>query len=125
MKNPAILNNSKINFKISGPNSQREIVFYGNNIGDPSSVPLKFDSFSDPASTTYQVSLSTDNVDPQSLYFITNQDYQPLFNSYYLQSDLKTNLKTNFNRQLNLFHQRNLILNVIYITLIVYLILAL
>ncbi|HBP51237.1 MAG: hypothetical protein US68_C0002G0039 [Candidatus Shapirobacteria bacterium GW2011_GWE1_38_10] len=118
MKNPRVTNNSKINFEITSPNSKRNIVFYGNNAGDPSSVPLKFSPFSDPAFTKYSVYLSTDNTDPESIYLITDQDSQPVFRSYYLQSDLKTNLRANAQRQLELIGQRNQIFNVIYLLLI-------
>lgn len=121
MKNPRISNNSKINFEITGPNSKRNIIFYGNNVGDPSSVPLKFSPFSDPPSTKYFVLLSTDNTDAESLYLITNQNQQPVYRSYYLQSNLKTNLRTNIERQFELFRQRSQIFNIIYLLLIFFL----
>lgn len=118
IKNPGVINNSQINFDITGPNSQRSIVFYGANVGDPSTVPLKFSPFSDPKSTKYIVSLTTNNTDHGSLYLITNDIYQPHFNSFYLRSDIRTNLKVNFQRQLDLFKQRSLIHSIIYFTTI-------
>lgn len=119
MKNPRISNNSEINFEIDGPNSKRNIVFYGNNVGDPSSVPLKFSPFSDPPSTKYIVSLNTENIKKEDLYLVTNESLQPVFKSFYLQSDIKINLRNNFNRQIELIKQRSLIHNVIYIILII------
>jgi hypothetical protein len=121
MKNPGVSNNSKINFEISSPTSQRNIVFYGNNVGDPSSVPLKFSPFFDPPSTTYSVSLSTDNTDTQALYLITNQNSDPIFRSYYLQTDFNTNLQSNIQRQFEIFKQRSSIHNLIYIFSIIFL----
>lgn len=119
LKNPMVLNNSKIIFKIIGPNSEREINFYGKNVGDPSSVPLKFTPFLDPPGTNYLVSLTTDNTDHSSLYLITDKNQQPVFNSFYSQSNIKNNIKYNLQRQLNLFQKRSQIHNIVYFSLII------
>ena len=118
MKNPRVLNDSLITFDIVGPNSEKSVVFYGDNVGDPSTVPLKFTPFSDSPLTKYEVTLSTNNTVHDSLYVIANKEMQPIFTSYYRQSDIKANLQSNLQRQISLFQHRSTTHNFIYISLI-------
>ena len=119
MKNPSILNNSRIDLDITGPSSQRSVVFYGANIGDPSTVPLKFSPFSDPPNTNYLVTLSTDNENNNGLYVITDSQGQVVFRSYYLKSNFYQNIIDNFKRQIELFSQRSPWHNFFYLFFII------
>jgi len=119
-KNPGLNNNSLITLNITGPTDQRTVVFYGSNLGDPSTVPLKFQPFIDRELSKYFVTLTTDSTDPYGLYLITNSDQQPVFKSYYLQPGFKSNLNINLNHQLDLFRQRNLLHNIFYIGSIIF-----
>ncbi len=114
MKNPNIDNNSKIYVKISGPTDSRQLTFSGSNVGDPATVPLKFLPFTDPPLTKYQVSLTTENTKSENLFIITNQNNLPVFKTFYQQTNFKSNLMFNINRQLDIIHNRNLIFNLIY-----------
>jgi len=88
-KNPSLANTSSIEFNISNSSSTKSLSFSGANIGDPSTVPLKFPEFNDPVGTKYTVTLTTLNVDPNSLYLVVNDQQQPVFKSYYHQTNFQ------------------------------------
>ena len=121
MKNPNVANNSKIFVNISSPNDSRQITFSGSNVGDPATVPLKFLPFNDTASTPYNVTITTDNLKTESLFVTTNQNNQPVFRTFYQQTNFKSNLQFNIQRQLQLIRQRDLITNILYFGLIIFL----
>lgn len=99
LKNPLISNISQISVDIISADQQRQLVFYGQNVGDPGTVPIKFPPFPSSSPTTYIVKLNTNNTDSQSLYLLTDASGNPLFESIYQQSNLYENLKSNFRYQ--------------------------
>lgn len=117
-KNPGILNNSHISFDINSPTSSRSIDFYGNNVGDPDNVPLKFFPFTDPKYTIYDITISTDNINHSSLYIITDINGTPIFTTYYSQTNFIYNIKQNFQNQFDLFFNRSIIHNIFYLGII-------
>lgn len=116
--NPGVLNNSRIVFDIKSSTSERSVVFHGNNIGHQSNIPLKFTPFNDPKNTKYQVSLTTDNTDHSNLYIIVNTSGQPIFTTYYSQTNFVYNLKQNIQNQLEVFFKRSIIHNTFYLAII-------
>jgi hypothetical protein len=119
LKNPNISNNSLITLDITSPTDSHSVAFYGQNIGDPSTVPLKFTPFTDEPGTTYEVALSTNNVSDTSLYAYTNDSNQPLFQSFYRQSNILKNIFTNIDYQLNQIFKRSIAHNMIYLLTII------
>lgn len=116
--NPGVLNNSRIIFDINSPTSNRSVVFYGNNIGDQSNIPLKFTPFTEPKNTIYQVSLTTENINHSSLYIVTDISGLPIFTTYYSQTNFVSNLKQNIQKQIESFSHRSTIHNTLYLGII-------
>jgi|GEM_PF-3883414 len=119
IKNPGIKNNSKIMLDIVSPNSERSMVIYGSNVGDPSTVLFKFPAFSEPPNTTYSIFLTTDNTVHDSLYLLTNSEKQPKFESFYKQSNFLSNIISNLKYQFNQIKNRSIIHSLAYFTLII------
>ena len=118
MKNPEIKNNSEINVQIVGPHDTRSVKFFGANVGDPSSIPIKFAPFSDSIGTKYSITLTTENENPQSLYIQTDDKEQPVFITYYQQSGFKDSFQYNINHQIELFKHRTISYNIVYLSII-------
>ena len=118
-KNPSLQDNSQITVDIHSPTKSRSIVFFGSNVGDPSQVPLKFDNFAEVANTPYTVTISSNNQVHDSLYLITSNQNQPLFQTYYSTHSFRQNLVSNLYHQYNLFQQRSLIHTIIYLLVLI------
>jgi hypothetical protein len=118
LKNPSLNNKSAITVDITGPNDSRSIVFSGSNVGDPSSVPLKFLPFSDKAGTSYTITLTTDNIVHDGLYVITDVSNNPLYETFYNTPNLKENLYSNYLRQAELMSKRSQIHSLVYLSLL-------
>lgn len=98
LKNPQILNNNLIHFKISSGTDEKVLSFSGSNIGDPSNLDLKFEPLSTKNQGIVQINISTNNPDPNSLYLLTDNRGQPVFISTYYQSGFTNRLEFNFHR---------------------------
>jgi len=118
LKNPNLANNSRIFVDITGPNDTRSLVLFGANVGDPSSVPLKFIPLTDPSGTLYQIQVSSENSDDQSLYIITSTENIPVFSTYYHYPSFWQNLNLEIHRQFNRISSFPPIYTFIYLSLI-------
>lgn len=118
LKNPQILNNNLIHFKISSGTDEKVLSFSGSNIGDPSNLVLKYKPLPTKNEGIVQINISTDNPDPNSLYLLTDNHGQPVFNSTYYQSGFANRLKFNFHRLTSQLTQISFIYKTTYLLLL-------
>lgn len=118
LKNPQILNNSRIIVNVSSYTSDQDIVFYGSNVGDPSWVTLKLKPIVNSSHSGITVNIDTDNPQNDSLYLVTDAYNQPNYRAYYATGNFVDNLKSNIIYQLDRFKQRQLTFNLFYISLL-------
>ncbi len=80
LKNPLIQDNHYIYFQlIQNGLTIRNLVFNGQNVGDPSWLTAKFEPLS--AQQPITITFTTENKNDQSLYYYSGPDYLPLYSS--------------------------------------------
>jgi hypothetical protein len=120
LKNPSIQNNSRIIVDISSGTEERSAVFYGANVGDPSTILLKFPNFPFPSGQTFKVKISTDNDNSQSLYLVAGLNQTPLFESEYREPEFSQRIKENYTRQYNNIINRSPLFTIIYFSVVLF-----
>ncbi len=124
IKNPGLLNNSIINVNITDSLEERDVTFSGSNVGDPSTVPIKFTPFNNSSLSPFTVTITTDNNMHDGLYILTNKEGVPQYDTYYQETNLLNKYKSNINTQLNRFYIRDPLYNIGYLTAILLLIIS-
>jgi len=118
LKNPSIQDNSLITIEILDDlgESQREFTFYGSNIGDPSWVKLDFLPID---KENLILKVSADSPRDDSLYLFADQNGHFDLKTSYALPGFKTRIVQNFNNQTNLFKQRGMWHNILYLATLV------
>lgn len=118
LKNPLIKNNSPILVDIFADNKLlQSLSFSGSNVGDPDWVQLKINRHQ-VSSGQYQVTFSTQNTDPNSLFLYTNKQGMPVHQAW-CRLGFIDNLRRVCQHRYQQLHQMNQIFLFFYLPLLI------